>query len=182
MATKEPPSPERLRELLRYEEATGKLFWRVRAESEFRLPRHAKAWNSKNAGKEAGKADVRGYRYICVWRQYFYAHRIVWAMTRGEWPTLGIDHIDQDKTNNRANNLREVSQQINLMNGTMHRDNTSGFTGVFQKESGNWAAEICLRRQRTYLGTFDSFEAAVEARKQAQDRLGFSSTHGRARA
>lgn len=180
-AATELPSVARLREVLRYEPETGKLFWRERPESAFTAPRYARSWNSKHAGKEAGKADVRGYRCICVWYWYDYAHRIAWAMTYGEWPTLDIDHIDQDPSNNRAANLREVAHQVNSMNVSMHRDNTSGCTGVVPVPSGRWQASVYCRGKRTYLGTFDSFDAAVAARRQAQDALGFSPTHGRAR-
>ena len=182
MTAKELPSAARLHELLRYEPETGKLFWKARAESEFRLPRDARAWNNKNAGKEAGKQDVRGYRYICIWYRYDYAHRIIWAMTRGEWPTLDIDHIDQDPTNNRAENLREVEHRVNMMNVLMHRDNTSGCTGVWQVPSGNWQASVYTDGKRVYLGTFSSFETAAAVRKKAQADLGFSPNHGRATA
>lgn len=44
------------------------------------------------------------------------AHRIVWADANGRWPDpmKVIDHIDGDRQNNKAGNLREVTQGENI--------------------------------------------------------------------
>ena len=42
-------------------------------------------------------------------------HHMVWAVVHGRFPTQ-IDHINGDKTDNRIENLREVSQGDNRMN------------------------------------------------------------------
>ncbi len=109
------------------------------------------------------------------------AHRAIWAMVHGIWPAIALDHVDQDRLNNRASNLREAGYALNALNRSMMSRNTSGCTGVEQRPSGSWYAVIRLRKQRVYLGTFYSFEEAVIARQNAQDRLGFSPNHGRAR-
>ena len=63
MATKPLPSQEVLRQLLRYEPETGKLFWRERTPDMFsadgRDPEwKARNWNSKLAGREAFNPPV----------------------------------------------------------------------------------------------------------------------------
>ena len=50
-------------------------------------------------------------------------------------------------------------------------DNTSGFRGVNRLKSGKWKSGIGLQGKRYHLGTFDSFDAAVEARLQAEALL-----------
>ena len=54
----------------------------------------------------------------------------------------------------------------------LRANNTSGCTGVYHhKQTGKWWAYIDCRRKRYFLGVFDDMEAAVQARKQAEQRL-----------
>jgi hypothetical protein len=48
---------------------------------------------------------------------------------------LVIDHIDRDRLDNRAANLRAVSYRINSINKGLHRNNKTGVAGV------HWCAE-----------------------------------------
>lgn len=51
-------------------------------------------------------------------------------------------------------------------------DSTSGCTGVHrEKRSGKWTAYINFQKKRYFLGQFDDFESAVQARKAAERRL-----------
>jgi len=182
MPIKDMPSVARLQEVLRYEPETGKLFWLVRAQAEFSLPQYADAWNTRFAGKQAGYVNATGRRIVSIDRKLYLAHRIIWLMVHGTAPALEIDHADQNPDNNRIGNLREVTHLTNLMNVSMRRDNVSGCMGVTQKASGRWRANIQADRKWRYLGTFDSFEEAAQAREQAAKQFGFSPNHGRTRA
>lgn len=137
MAKKPIPTPEQLRQLLRYEPETGKLFWRVAPLSLFEdcgypAAHRCALWNGKYAGKEAlaYREKDRPYAYGEVFGAKVYAHRAIVAMHDGVWPRV-VDHIDGDKTNNRLSNLRAVTQTENCMNARRRRDNTSGATGVY---------------------------------------------------
>lgn len=75
-----------------------------------------------------------------------------------------VDHIHQNKLDNRISELRIATLSQNRMNRTMYRNNKSGFKGVYQeRHSGNWTASIRINRKTIHLGTFSTPELAYEA-------------------
>lgn len=51
----------------------------------------------------------------------------------------------------------------------MHKNNTSGTTGVYlDKRSNTWQAQIKVGDRRIYIGYFKTKEEAIEARRQAE--------------
>lgn len=175
MAKRQLPSPEDLRQLLRYEPATGKFYW---LQSEKKPPQ----WNGRWAGKEAFTCESNGYLWGRIdWRLYP-AHRIAWAISYGEWPKGQIDHINGCRGDNRLANLREVDQSTNSMNAARPSHNTSGHIGVsFEKRRKRWEAHIGVpgTGRKKHLGYFDEIEEAVAARKAAERQFGYHKNHGR---
>ena len=47
-------------------------------------------------------------------------------------------------------------------------DNTSGFRGVFKKKNGKYSVSIGFKKRQYYIGVFDTYEDAVDARLQAE--------------
>ena len=81
----------------------------------------------------------------------------------------GWDHINRNTFDNRKNNLRKATQEENAKNRTIRKDNTSGVTGVYwHKGTGKWQAGIGLNGKMKYLGVFDTYEEAIEARVKAE--------------
>lgn len=66
------------------------------------------------------KRDKRGY--LCIncnidkRRIRIYLHHAVWAICKDRWPEQQIDHVNGNKSDNRIENLREVSFSENQMN------------------------------------------------------------------
>lgn len=180
MAKNPLPSPELLRQLLRYEPETGKLFWRERDTEGSTESWRTDWWNRRYAGKEALTAISNcGYLKGTVMGAYCKAHRAAWAITNGQWPSDQIDHIDGDKTNNRIANLRVVSNSINQKNRGMQSNNLSGFTGVsWHKVCSKWCATIGVDGRQVHLGTFESLDDAIAARKRAEIGAGYTERHG----
>jgi hypothetical protein len=136
-------------ERLRYNEDSGKLFW---------LPYEGRTalWNGRYAGCEAFTAtDLRGYKHGQLDGRQLRAHRVVWALCKGEWPPHDIDHVDGNRTNNRLGNLRAVTRAENHRNRRTSSTNTSGVMGVsWNKRSRKWRAYIDLGAGYTELGAF----------------------------
>ncbi len=170
-------TPQRLRERLRYDPESGKLFWRDCAD----MPNN---WRARFAGVEAFKSiNPHGYRNGTVENNVFLAHRVIWAMIHGEWPDGQVDHIDGNRQNNRLDNLRVVTNQENARNSSLRSDNTSGVMGVsWHNRDKRWVATIKDGTGKKRLGSYRDFDEAVAARKAAEKDIGFHANHGRIRA
>jgi hypothetical protein len=186
MSVKQLPPPELLRQLLRYETDTGKLYWRERTPDMFSDQKHSaehicNAWNSRFSGKEAFTAtDSHGYKHGGLLGRQHLAHRAIWAMLHDEWPSGQIDHINGIRTDNRASNLRGVTNQENSANRKLPKNNKSGQIGVlFRHQLQKWQAVIRVNGTLISLGVFVQKTDAILARKKAEAKYGFHPNHGR---
>ena len=182
------PSPELLRKLLRYESETGKLFWRERDVSLFSGGTHSDkcvcdGWNTRHAGNEAFLTDDgKGYMQGSINDRMYFAHRIIWAVVHGEWPSEQIDHINGIRDDNRIVNLRCVSNAENGKNQKIPSNNTSGHVGVvWSKIRRKWDARIKVDGVAMHIGTFTDKADAINARKRAEVEHGFHPNHGSVR-
>jgi hypothetical protein len=176
MAKRPIPTPNTLRQLLRYDPATGKLFWKMRQGDTI----NARRLNSRFAGKQAFANERRGYAYGRVEHKCLAAHRVAWAIHYGEWPCDQIDHINGDGSDNRICNLRDVSSKENNRNQRTPKNNSSGFIGVgWDACAKKWRARISYGGSEKTLGKFARLEDAVAARCQAEIDHGYHPNHGR---
>jgi hypothetical protein len=155
-------TPEGLRDLFVWNTDTGEIRWK-------HLYGKRRAFVS---------VQTQGYLYGKLNGKNLLAHRVLWALEHGAWPTEEIDHINQDKKDNRLCNLQQVSRVQNSRNKGLYKNNTSGFAGVSRTQRGNWCAYVVVDEKQLHLGVFNSAEEAREARASANDRFGFSSIHG----
>jgi hypothetical protein len=111
---------------------------------------------------DVGVTHHSGYVVVKAFRQMLLAHRVAWALNNGEWPTLFVDHINGDKSDNRAMNLRLVNETQSARNASAF--GSSGLRGVtLDKVSKKWIARASIDTEYKYLGTFDTKELAREA-------------------
>jgi hypothetical protein len=168
------PDPDFLRKVLRYEQDSGKLFWRTRTPDTFQdgcagSENICRRWNGRYAGREAFTADDRGYKQGSVGGINVRAHQVTWAMMTGAWQTDDIDHVDMDKGNNRWPNLRAASRSENKFNVGLRSDNTSGIKGVwYHSQCRKWAAEVVVDGEKHSLGVFLTKQEAAQAAAQAR--------------
>jgi hypothetical protein len=158
---------------------TGKLYWKHRAEEHFQTYRTFRSWNGKFAGKEAFTSlNSDGYKAGCFMWKPIKAHQVVWAMTRGEWPTKEIDHINGDPADNRPENLRQVSHTENTKNRCVSNNTFTGQIGINKCSSSK---NFRVRLAGQAFGTYTNLEDAVRVRDQKLTELGFHPNHGRAK-
>lgn len=176
-----------LNDLLDYDPKTGFLFWKfrdVRHYEEFGIETAEKKKNSFN-GRYGGKLALhgknsKGYRCGEIFHTPYLAHRVIWKMFYGADADGYIDHENRNRSDNRIENLRSVSMSENCRNQSKYKTNTSGHVGVYlYKSNSKWLAKINCEGKAYHLGYFDSFEAAVAAREEAEIRFGFHQSHGK---
>lgn len=127
---------------------TGKLFWLPRTKDMFppsRSPEAAQcdAWNTRHAGNEAfNTMNEQGYLKGTIFCAIQSAHRVIWLLYTGGWPTDQIDHINRDRSDNRIENLRACTVAENSLN-RQSRPGSSAYRGVcWVKRDHAWSARI----------------------------------------
>ena len=83
---------------------------------------------------------------------------------------LQADHRNGMKLDNRRENLRQATNQLNQANVGVQKNNRSGFKSVSKKKGKKnrpWIARIGVNRKRLHLGYFDTPEQAHEAYHRA---------------
>jgi hypothetical protein len=169
MTKQDLPSIDYLRQRLRHDADTGKLFWlSLGAMPAVLRASYDEAFTSRgSAGYLRGKIDGRS----------FVAHRVIWALHYGEWPTSRIIHANGIYTDNRIENLRLPDERDVQRRGK----NTSGVVGVsFDKIKRRWCAQLQARGTIHRLGAFLTLKEAAAARRDAE-ALHLPSAHKRRR-
>jgi len=143
------PDLEYLRQILSYDEETGLFRWK-------------RSKNGIQVGSIAGNKIKSGYIRIKIDFKDYLAHRIAWLfLTSADPLDKQIDHINCNRRDNRASNLRLASQGQNQSNSLLRKDNKSGYKGVyFFKQRGKWRASIRHNNKAIHLGLFDTPELA----------------------
>ena len=83
-----------------------------------------------------------------------------------------VDHIDNDKLNNKLTNLQIITSRMNTSKDRFRINYTSRYVGVYlHKKSNRWMAKIMVNYKRKYLGYFKSEIEASEAYQKALKEL-----------
>lgn len=132
----------------------------------------------RSTGKVAGHRKDNGYLHFHFAGKKHGAHRLAWLYVHGSWPEHDVDHINGIRSDNRIVNLRDVSRSENLQNQrrASARNKSTGVLGVYRHVDGRFTSRICVNKRDTYLGLFDTVEAAQAAYLEAKHRLHPGST------
>ncbi len=89
--------------------------------------------------------------------RYEYMHRFILDAP----PGMEVDHRNGVGLDNRKENLRLATHQENMRNRRIHKNNTSGYKGVFWSDRDKrWIARIKLNGKAIYLGSHGTAEEA----------------------
>lgn len=142
---------------LNYNPETGSLTW---------ASRDCKSFDSTKVGSEVGYIFVKdGYTNCALHIQIrsrkinIVVARLCWLVQTGDWPKHTIDHVDRNSLNNKWENLRDVTQEVNNSNKGLYR--TKYFGGISKNEGG-----FQLRLRGEYLGRSSCFGKVVKLRQQ----------------
>lgn len=136
-------------ELVEYN--NGRLTWKVKTHRP-----------QQKIGDRAGsQTHNKGYRTIRLDKVLYLEHRIVWIYHNGRLlKHQMIDHINEDKIDNRIENLRVCNNMGNMRNRGKQKNNTSGYKGVtYHVKLKKWAASIGGK----YIGVYQTPELAAAA-------------------
>lgn len=149
----------------------GKIYW---------IAKTSEMTYNITLGSEAGTCNGLGYKRVMVHGEHTMVHHIVWYMHGNEIPEgFEIDHIDHDRENNGIENLRMVARTTNMQNKSTYRNSKTGHHGVtIRPDSGKYRAKITVNKKVINLGTFESIDDAISARKAAELKYGFHENHG----
>ena len=146
----------------------------------YKVSNNCKGPNKRNAGDHVGSIRHNRMWVVKVNNKDYVIHRIVWYLNFGNIPKdLVIDHINGNSLDNRLDNLRLTSQQINNANRSMQSNNRSGKTGVYfeissQKWKVQWVENGKYRTKR-----FISFDDACQYRDKMIHNIGYyTERHG----
>lgn len=143
-------SQQTVKELFTYRD--GDLIWNVN-----------RGFN-KTKNKKAGNVNNKGYLQVSIYGKLYKAHRLIYIYHYGEIrDNYVIDHINREKTDNRIENLRMITEYENRLN--------SGAVGFsMHKETGKYEARIRINKKNIYLGVFENKESAsiayINAKKE----------------
>lgn len=146
---------ETLRNELRYDPESGKIFWKISARN-----------GTKIAGREAGtSSDSYGYKVVKVNGKMYKVHRLAFILMGEEWPEI-VDHINHIRNDNRWVNLRSVTSSENSCNRLISSRNTTGHSGIYWDKVGK---KYYVLFQRKYLGRHKTLEQALAAKEAYND-------------
>jgi hypothetical protein len=153
------PPIEELREFLHYEPDTGLFRWKV-----------GRNWIAK-VNSVAGTSDSEGYIIIKLNQRFIKAHRLAWALYHNQDPgSMQIDHIDQNKSNNKIVNLRLANPGPNSAYAGPQKNNKLGVKGVYFVD-GKFEVSCKKNRKNYYLGRYDTIKEASNVYWAAAEEL-----------
>lgn len=145
------PNLEQVGATFGYDPITGALTWKICTS------------NRAPIGSPAGSRNASGHIMVTFFGHRIFAHRIGWFLTYGAWPGE-IDHKNRNPSDNRIENLREVTHQQNIINRKLQSNNKTGLRGIsWDQNRKKWRAAIGINGRTTTIGRYKTKSEAQTA-------------------
>ena len=148
---------EVLRERIEYR-SDGNLYWKYHKD-------RSEKWNIRFANKPLTTFQSNGYvRFRIRYNGGDYNlrnHIVVWAIVKGEYPSKSLDHINNVRSDNRIENLREATHYQNSLNRPPLKNKQSQYKGLYWNKN-KWRVQPEIESRKIQVGYFiDELEAAT---------------------
>ncbi len=151
---------DRVRAVLSYDKASGDFHWIVKMSSRA-MP-----------GNKAGTKHKFGYIQIKIDGVIHKAQRLAWLHVTGHHPQGEIDHRNRVRDDNRWENLRDVSTQVNRQNvGPESRKGSYPMGVTLHRKSGLFQAHIKMMNRHISLGYYTDPDLAHQAYIAAKRKM-----------
>ena len=122
-------------------------------------------WNIDSCGYARSYVHVKNRGTITI---------LMHHLIMGKKPNLVVDHINQNKTDNRRCNLRFTTRSQNAINSNKKIGKTSKFKGVsWDTKRQKFVASLTINNKFKHLGFFENeVDAALARDKAAKDIFG----------
>lgn len=124
-------------------------------------------------GKSLKQQNCQGYKIVNIGKSMKRVHILVgnaFIPNPNNHPI--IDHINNDRSDNRIENLRWVNHSQNIQNASKRSDNKSGFRGIhYDKYRKMYRVEITKDKKQYDLGYFILLDDAVKRRIRTANKF-----------
>ena len=157
-------------------------FKKIKNYENYSVSRNGKVINN-TTGKELKHSYHFGYSRVTLCcngkNKRYRVHRLVAeAFIPNPENKNMVDHIDNDRANNKVCNLRWATPSENAMNMKLRPESKTKVKGVYAVEDGRYTACIGFQNRIIYLGHFANLEEAKQARqKKANELFGVYTNH-----
>jgi hypothetical protein len=145
------------REYLSYDPETGIIRW-------IKVPKYT---TKAKAGDVAGTLRDDGYLELKLLGKKHKAHRLVWFLHYGVWPTKLIDHENGIRVDNSIKNLREATHAQNQQNRSS--EDVKGIS--YHKRDRKWQVRISANGIQEWVGAFTLESDAITAYQKRKAEL-----------
>lgn len=146
------PSTKELREVFDY--VDGSLYWKIKPNRNIPI------------GRKLGRSCSNGYLRGTYKKQTYLIHRLVWVWHGQELKeNMEIDHINFDRTDNRIENLRQLTR-------AEHDLHKRGKYVIYHKPMKKWQAytKQTATVKSKVIGYYDTEKEALEAVRKFNER------------
>ena len=124
-----------------FEYRDGKLFWKAKTDPRSKM----------NIGDKAGYKNNEGYYRVKIFGKHHLAHRIIYEMFNGSISKeMQIDHINNNRSDNRIENLQLVTNVKN----SQRRNQSKGYRIIKSNLTRPFKAHKKFNNKYYYLGYF----------------------------